>query len=243
MSVMPSFLKRPFASPTRSLLLLSAFSAAACLTVSAHASNLVTDGGFESAGGGNYYYAGSSIDNGAWTVGVGQVYIDNLDSYQFDGDNALNLGFANPNLPNSVSQVLSTIIGQTYVLNFWGDADSPNTISVTVNGVPVAGVAGSITDNGFPDAVDNSSLFTDYTGTFVATSALTTLNLKGVADLSPNAPATSDGSLVIDDVNVVPTPEPGSVILTLTGVLGLGLVLGRKRLSAMAGAGGSLSRG
>ena len=33
-----------------------------CLTASAHAANILTDPGFESAGGGNLYFAGQSID-------------------------------------------------------------------------------------------------------------------------------------------------------------------------------------
>jgi hypothetical protein len=49
--------------------------------------------------------------------------------------------------------------------------------------------------------------------------------------------------VVIDEVSVVPTPEPASLILTLAGLLGLGVLLARKRLGQMAGAGGSLSQG
>jgi hypothetical protein len=39
-----------------------------------------------------------------------------------------------------------------------------------------------------------------------------------------------DPSVVIDNVSIAATPEPGSIALMLTGMAGLGLLAARKRL-------------
>jgi hypothetical protein len=177
----------------------------------AHASNLIVDGGFESAGGGNIYGAGQSID----------------------GSNALNLTYASLYAPDSVSQTVSTTPGQSYIFSFWGDSDSPNTFSVTENGAKLSGLPSSIVGNGFPSVVTNgnSSLFVDYTTEFVATSASTTLTLTSTAN---PALGSADGSVMIDNVSLQPTPEPESVVLSLTGMVCLGLAFARKRLRAFS---------
>jgi hypothetical protein len=211
-------------------LLLAALAAVLSLSASAHASNLVADSGFEAAGGNNVYFAGQSIDGGSWTVAQGAVFIDNQDPWVFDGNNSVNLSLANPFVANSLAQTLTTVVGQAYLVNFWGNADTPNTFSVTENGTALGGTPGSIAQNGFPNTT-NSSLFTDYSGQFVATSTTTTLDFTSTGD---PAIGSQDGSVMIDDVSVQTastlTPEPGSIFLTLTGVIGLGLAVGRKRL-------------
>jgi hypothetical protein len=201
------------------------------LGLSAHASNIVADGGFEAAGGANTYFAGQSIDGGSWTVTKGSVYIDSGDPYVFDGTNSLNLTGVNPYTPDSVSQILATVVGDTYQVNFWANADSSNLFSLTEDGLSLAGAPTTIAQNGFPGLVSNSSLFTDYTASFYATSASTTLNFSSTA----NPPLFSSyGSVVLDDVSLQATPEPDSIVLMFTGVVALGLLAGRKRLFGSA---------
>jgi hypothetical protein len=219
-----------------SLTLLTA-TAAVLLSMSASASttNLVSDPGFESAGGGNTYYSGQSIDGGSWFVGGGAstVYIDFQDPYVYDGNNSANLTAFSPYTTSSLYQNLTTVVGQTYWVNFWANSDSPNIFSLTENANAVSGIPGSIVDNGFPDQVDpngNSALFVDYAGAFVATSTTTDLSLTTIANPTLAEYQAGDGSVVIDDVSVTATPEPSSIVLMLTGLLGLGLLVGRKRL-------------
>jgi hypothetical protein len=197
------------------------------LSVSAHASTVIADGGFEAAGGGNVYFAGQSIDGGSWNVTNGAVYIDTLDPYVYAGSNSVNLTLANLYVPNSLEQTLTTTVGQTYTVNFWANSDSANTFSLTENGSALTGSPTSIVDNGFPGTITNSSLFVDYTGEFTATSTTTDLTFTATGD--PIIGST-DGSVMIDDVGISATPEPGSIVLTLTGMIGLGLLAARKRL-------------
>jgi hypothetical protein len=197
-----------------------------CLTASAHAANILTDPGFESAGGGNLYFAGQSIDGGSWNVLSGNVYIDALDPYVFAGNNAANLTGADPYTPDSLAQTFSTIVGKIYDISFWGDADSANTFSLLENGIAVTGIPTSIAQNGFPSLTNNSSQFVDYLGIFTANSATTTLDFVDTA--SPPI-GSALGSVVIDNVSVQVTPEPSSLILMLTGVLALGLALAIRR--------------
>jgi hypothetical protein len=203
----------------------------------AHAGSIVTDGGFESAGGGNVYFAGQSIDGGSWTVGSGAIYIDNLDPWVYDGANSVNLTYASPYVANSLTQALTTVVGQDYAVSFWANADTPNTFSLTEDGAGVNGIPAAIVQNGFPDQVDalgNSALFVDYTGWFTATSTTTDLTFTSTG----NPPIGSlDGSVMIDDVSVTATPEPDSIVLMLTGFLGLGLAIGTRRLGRHVSAG------
>jgi hypothetical protein len=199
----------------------------------AYASNIVVDSGFESAGGGNTYSAGQSIDGGAWTVGAGTVYVDNLDPYVFDGNNSVNLTGANDFAINSLYQNLSTVVGQEYQVSFWANSDALNAFSLTENGLALSGIPGSIVQNGFPDQIDalgNSSHFVEYSGEFVATSATTDLDFSAIGEPTLTELQNGQGSVVIDDTSVSPAPEPGSMVLMLTGIVGLGLLIARKRL-------------
>jgi hypothetical protein len=218
-----------------SQLLLAGMIAMLSVTACAHASNLVVDGGFEAAGGGNVYFGGQSIDGGSWVVGPGSdIYIDNTtllnpDPFVYDGSNSVNLTAENPYAPNSLSQVLSTVIGQRYIVNFWADSDTPNTFSLLENGLAVMGAPTAITQAGFPGPITNSLSFVDYSGLFVANSSSTVLDFTATAD--PAIGSSSSGSVMIDDVTVQATPEPVSVVLLLTGIMGVGLLIGRKRLA------------
>lgn len=225
-----------------SLPLVAAALAVLSLSATAYAGNIVADPGFESAGGGGTYYAGQSIDGGNWIVGGGAstVYIDNQDPYVYDGNNSANLTAFTPYASSSLYQDLTTVVGQLYSVSFWANSDSPNTFSLTENGSSIGGIPGSIVDNGFPNA-NNSSLFVDYTGEFVATSTTTDLEFTAFTDPTLAEYINGDGSVVIDDVSVTATPEPGSIVLMLTGLVGLGLLIAIKRPGQSLSAGSMLA--
>jgi hypothetical protein len=93
---------------------------------------------------------------------------------------------ATPRGPDSLSQTLSTVIGQTYTISFWADADTSNTFSAMLDGAAVTGAPPDIAQNGFPSLtyLGNTGEFTFYSGTVTATSTsgalvLTATTLKG----------------------------------------------------------------
>ena len=221
-------------SSLRSRLRTYCLSVGGCLAVlgtSAHGSSLIVDGGFEAAGASTVYFSGQSLDGGSWNVLTGAVYIDSADPYVYDGSNSLNLTYANLYVPNTVAQTFSTVAGQSYEVNFWANADTPNSFALTANGVALTGFPGSVAQDGFPDPNNNSSLFVDYVASFVANAGMTTLDFTATAGPSIGSP---NGSVMIDDVNVAATPEPQSVVLVLTGLAAVGDLARRRRAARRA---------
>ena len=99
--------------------------------------NIVVDGGFEAAdpngapGATNYFMAGESIDGGNWIVGPNsEVGVDTQNNYVFAGNKSVFLDGRRAG-PDSLTQTLTTVVGQTYTMSFYGNADTPNTFSVT----------------------------------------------------------------------------------------------------------------
>jgi hypothetical protein len=202
------------------------------LSATAHADSIVADGNFEAAAPGEpadstaFYNLGSSIDGGSWFVTQGTVGVDTQDYYVFDGNKSV---FLNGDVigPDSLTQTLNTTIGQTYTIGFWANSEVPNAFSVTFGGVPVTGAPSSIADNGFPSPnwLGNSSEFTFFTGTALATSTTSALTFTATGFPGPLTGTTVE----IDDVTV--TPEPGSIVLMLTGIAVLGLAVGKNSLA------------
>ena len=153
------------------------------------------------------------------------MYVESGDNYVYAGSNSLNLTGVNPYVTDSIQQVVNTIIGQNYILNFFAFSDSANTFAVTENGLNIAGTPTSITADGSFDG-SSAAPYTEYTGDFIATSATTTLQFSSVA----NPPiGSSVGSVLIDDVQLTATPEPGSFALLLTGMAGMAQLVRRRR--------------
>ncbi len=219
---------------TRSLLPLAVL--ALTSGVCAYA-DIVVDGNFEGADlgagtGTDYFTSGESIDGGSWTVTQGTVGVDTNNFYIFDGSKSI---FLNGDItgPDSLTQTLTTVVGQTYTIGFWADADVANTFSVTFGGAPVAGAPTSIAVNGFPSPnyLGNSSLFEFYSGTATATSTSTDL----VFTASGFTANSSGVTVEIDNVSAIPTtssvPEPGTLGLLSAGMLGV-LSMARRKIQS-----------
>ncbi|MGA2724392.1 MAG: PEP-CTERM sorting domain-containing protein [Bryobacteraceae bacterium] len=164
------------------------------------AGNLVMNCGFETGG---------SDD---WTVTLAPLgsFIYVLPADPHSGTYALWFGDTD-NEDDSLSQNVATTPGATYDLQFWlrhDLTDSDNQFSASWNGV------------------------TEYYLFNAASFAYTLVNIPGLVATGTSTPLTFAGyegpsEYILDDVSVVQTPEPGSILLLMT-VLGLCTVRLRK---------------
>ena len=130
---------------------------------------------------------------------------------------------------NSLSQSISTVVGTNYVLTFvygaFGDKLTGSNGMLTFS---VVGVSHTTTSSASPSPnTDFSKIFKSDTLFFTADSATTTLNF---VDTTPGngGPGSSGSNGVITSINVANVPEPISMTLMLTAIVGLGAVRLRK---------------
>ena len=180
------------------------FAAAIFVSVAAQAGpNIVVNGGFETG------------DFSGWTTSIDPVF-DGVDSLQhLSGSFAA--FFGNPFGASTISQMLATVPGTFYSIDFWLQAESdvlgasaPNAFSFNWNG----GAAEL--------ALTNSPAFgyTHYSFLLKATGATTQL-----AFTFANEPAFWD----FDDVSASAVPEPGSLALVALACGLVALTLHRRR--------------
>jgi MYXO-CTERM domain-containing protein len=183
--------------------------------VQASAANIVADPGFES--GTPNSYTGAMGDG--WQVTAGTGAICNV-----SGAGCGNAGPAHTgtqmafldwsNSFDTISQTLTTVIGQTYTISFWVASDQPNFLNVTFGG--------STLFNGTAPAIGD---YVQFAFDSTAASTSTVLAFSGQR--------TAGGIEVLDDVSVSASgvPEPATWLLTPVALLGLGALRRRHQIS------------
>lgn len=204
---------------TRAILRTAVLFGLICLTTLptlADGVNIVSDPGFESGTPGSY--TGSMGDGWVVTVGTGAICNDishagcgNVGNAH-TGDQMAFLDWSNSF--NTITQDLTTAIGQTYTISYWVADTQANFLDVTFGGSTL-----------FDGTAPTSGGYVEYTFNVTATSTDTVLAFSGQR-------TTGMGGTLLDDVSVTATPEPPTWVLTSVALLGL--VVFRRRHSKIS---------
>lgn len=186
----------------------------AVVGLSAQAVELVNNGSFESYSG-NPFTGYVTVGNGStaitgWTVGGTSVDVISGAYGAISGNSIDMLGSPGP---GSLSQTLTTTVGQTYQLSF--DL-SYNGGSYKNIGFSFGGITGTAT------ATSATFPFYHFTGNYLASTGNTLLSFASTG--------TGNSGVVLDNVSVTAVPEPESYAMMLAGLGLMGAIARRRKV-------------
>jgi hypothetical protein len=185
------------------------------LAIRAEASSIVGDGGFETPAvtPGLTAYT-TNLGDGFWNVTQGNIQVYNAaigeGAVPHSGNQFVYLDYANA--PNTLSQTLTTAVGQSYVVSYWVADNDPNSLAVNFGDqnlftgfAPTGGVgaAADYVNSTFNVTADSTSTNLTFTGQWLG--------------------GDGDYGTILDDVSVTASsaPEPATVGFTAMGLLWL----------------------
>jgi hypothetical protein len=180
--------------------------------------NIINNGGFEVPDIGQWYVAVNSgqttIQN--WTVtGTSVDIVNNVGpggDWAHSGSQAIDL--AGTPGPGGIEQPIWTNLNEDYTFSFWASSNGgakASSLLVGWNGSTIATVS-----------TPAQGTWQQFTYTVQGTGSLTTVSLM--------TPIADNAGPLVDDVNVTSTPEPATLGLFGSAMVGLGLLM-RKRSS------------
>ncbi|MGC4056423.1 MAG: PEP-CTERM sorting domain-containing protein [Paludibaculum sp.] len=176
--------------------------------VQANANTIILDPSFESGTPGSY--TGAMGDGWIVTAGTGAICNNSGAGCGSAGvaHTGTQMAFLDwSNTFNTITQTLTTVVGQTYAISYFVAGTQPNLLEVTFgsstlfNGVAPTNGVGSPGD------------YVQYNFSSTATSTSTVLAFSGQR--------TVGGEVLVDDVSVTATPEPSALAVTGLGLAAL----------------------
>lgn len=196
-------------------------------TAAQAATELVTNGSFETSSVASGSFASVSSLAG-WTIAGKKSTVELRNDLAGTAESGSVFAELDSSKNTTISQVLSTVVGETYTLSFWY-ASRPGVVG---NSLGLQWLAGS--ETGTVDThtglsakqVINATadnIWVNFTTSFVANSTSTALSFTGLGK--------SDGlGTSLDNISVTQTsvPEPTSISMLFAGLVAMGLMSRRK---------------